>query len=114
MQHQEAHMKKMTAAEAVEILSENDHAYFLPAVGEQICRALGVPVKPVEREEVTGGMGLSVPGKKNGEFVEGYASHRLASYIVRNLDQSFSNRMLGRGSAQRADAARIAQIKGVA
>ena len=102
----------MTATEAVEILMENDHTYFTPALGKKICIALGVPVKPVEREEVTGGMGLSVPGKKNGEFVEGYASHRLASYVVHILDPKFSNGMLGRGSAQRADAARIAEIKG--
>src|SRR3990167_1293798 len=92
-----------TTLEAVEYLSECDHAFLDPSVVKMIVEPFGFNPKEFlykERDSRSQPKGLYVPSVKEGDWVEGSDAAVLASKLCRNFGVEYRS-MFGRGSALR-------------
>ena len=104
-------MRKLTQEKAVEMLAGMDHGFVSPEGARDIGGAFGfMPRLYFETVNSRAFKGLSVPGKEDGEQVEGIAAHDLAAGICQHLKLATASSIgiEGRGSALRFN---VEQIK---
>lgn len=78
--------KKLTKLEALDMLADSDHGFLWPEWARKIGEPFGVKPKTYfETVNSRAFKGLSVPGKQDGEKVEGIAAHVLAETICHHL-----------------------------
>ncbi len=99
--------KTFTKIEALVVMEEaGGHAYLWPDVGTAIGAAFGLDLSPERKRNAPNEFkGLSVPGIRDGEVVEGYSVYNLSERIADSLPDPLPRVYLsqeGRGSRARS------------